>query len=300
MAAVVTGAAGFIGRALVRALLDSGTYVVGIDRRAQPPEPGLNALTADLLAPDKLVHTALVSADAVFHLAGCPGVRDEAPDVDLRRQRDNPRAAAAVLAAVPHRTPLVVTSSSSVYGGSAGGRSSTETDRLRPRGGYARSKVLVENLCRQRLRAGGAVTIARPFTVAGEGQRPDMALAQWIAAAREGRPLRVLGSPGRTRDITDVRDAVRALIVCAEREVRGPVNIGTGTGHTLEAMIGAVAETVGTEVETAVEPATAPEPAATLADTDRLWRRAGVLPMTDLREVVARQAASAPAPDPVG
>lgn len=296
---VVTGAAGFIGRALVRALLDTGTRVVGIDRRAQPAEPGLVALTAELLAPDDLVRTALESADAVFHLAGCPGVRDEGPDVDLRRRRDNPCAAAAVLAAVPHRAPLVVTSSSSVYGGSAGGRGSAETDRLRPRGGYARSKLLVEDICQQRLRAGGSVTIARPFTVAGEGQRPDMALAQWIAAARAGRPLRILGSPRRTRDVTDVRQVSRALIACAEQDVRGPVNIGTGVGHTLDAMVAAVAGTLRTEVETIVEPAATGEASATLADPGLLWRRTGVLPVTDLRDVVTRQAASTPTPDPV-
>lgn len=300
MAVVVTGAAGFIGRALVRTLLDDDMRVVGIDRRPQSPEPGFNPLTADLLTPDELVRAALESADAVFHLAGCPGVRDEAPDVGLRRRRDNPGAAAAVLAAVPRRTPLVVTSSSSVYGGSAGGRPSAETDALRPRGGYARSKVLVENACRRRLRAGGTVTIARPFTVAGEGQRPDMALARWVAAARKGRPLRVLGSPDRTRDVTDVRHVARALVACAERDVRGPVNIGTGTGHTLAAMISAVAEVVGTEVETIVEQAATPEPPATLADTTRLRRRTGLLPATDLHDVVARQVAFAPVPETVG
>lgn len=296
MAVVVTGAAGFIGRALVRALLDGGTPVVGIDRRPQPREPSLNPLTVDLLAPDELVRTALESADAVFHLGGETGVRDDAPDVAARRRRDNPGATAAVLAVVPLRTPVVVTSSSSVYGGSPGERASIETDRLSPRGDYARSKALVEAACWRRLRGGGAVTIARPFTVAGEGQRADMALAQWIAAAREGRRLRVLGSPGRTRDLTDVRHVADALIACVEHDVRGPVNIGTGTGHTLAAMIDAVAEVLGTDLETVVEPAGAQEPPATLADPTRLWRWTGVLPVTDLRDVVARQVAAAPQP----
>ncbi len=54
--------------------------------------------------------------------------------------------------------------------------------------------------------AGRPVAVLRPFTVAGEGQRADMALARWIAAVRAGRPVRILGSPGRSRDVTDVRD----------------------------------------------------------------------------------------------
>lgn len=291
MVAVVTGSAGFIGRVLTSTLLEAGMRVIGIDRRVQAAQPGLTAVTADLLAGDDAVRAALASADVVFHLAGCPGVRDTRPGVELRRHRDNPVAAAAVLGAVPRTVPVVVTSSSSVYGGSGDGRPCSESDSLRPRGGYARSKVLVERLCRERLRAGAAVTVARPFTVAGEGQRPDMALAQWIAAARAGRPLRVLGSLRRTRDVTDVRDAARALVTLAERGVLGAVNVGTGVGQTLGAMVAAVADTLECDVRTVVEPAGSYEVPATLADPTRLSREAGFVPVTDLRDVVARQVA---------
>src|SRR5918994_165350 len=145
----------------------------------------------------------------------------------------------ARLAGVPRGTPLVVTSSSSVYGGAAG-RPSHEDDPLRPLGGYARSKAAVERLCARRLAAGGLVTVARPFTVAGEGQRPDMALARWIAAVRARRPVPVLCSPGRTRDVTDVRDVVRALRLAAERRVAGPLNVGTGRPRTLAELAAAV------------------------------------------------------------
>ncbi|MGH3342904.1 MAG: NAD-dependent epimerase/dehydratase family protein [Carbonactinosporaceae bacterium] len=293
MTAVVTGAAGFIGSVLVRTLLQSGEHVVAVDREpVRATVPGLTVLTADLLDRDVRVCAALESADAVFHLAGCPGVRDRGRDVRRRRHRDNTRAAAAVLAAVPPRTPLVVTSSSSVYGGASSGRPCAETDALSPRGGYARSKHAVERLCQARLRSHGTVAIVRPFTVAGEGQRPDMALAQWIAAARAGQPLRILGSPGRTRDVTDVRDLARALCCLATREVAGVVNVGTGVGRTLREMTLAVADVVGAEVTTCIRPASRHEAGDTLADTRLLKRLAGFVPHTDLREVVARQVAA--------
>src|SRR2546423_7043775 len=114
MVAVVTGAAGFIGQALLRALAGDGP-VIGIDRRPVPPVPGVATRIADLLEPDRGVQTALHRAGVVYHLAGCPGVRDGRPDADAWRYRDNVLASAAVLAAVPFDTPLVVTSSSSVY-----------------------------------------------------------------------------------------------------------------------------------------------------------------------------------------
>ncbi|MGH3344724.1 MAG: NAD-dependent epimerase/dehydratase family protein [Carbonactinosporaceae bacterium] len=302
MTAVVTGAAGFIGSVLVRTLLQAGEHVVAVDREPVRAAPGLTVLTADLLDRDDRVRAALKSADAVFHLAGCPGVRDRGRDVRRRRRRDNTRAAAAVLAVVPPRTPLVVTSSSSVYGGSRHGRPCAETDAVSPRGGYARSKLAVERLCHARLASRGTVTVVRPFTVAGEGQRPDMALARWIAAARSGHPLQILGSPGRTRDVTDVRDLARVLCCLATREVAGVVNVGTGVGRTLREMAVAVADVVGVEVTTCIRPASPCEASDTLADTRRLRRLAGFVPETDLREVVARQVAAsygaAPEPGP--
>ena len=290
----MTGSAGFLGRTLVRTLLAAGESVVGVDSAGHPGrsgQPGLTVLRADLLSGDERVRAALRSADAVFHLAGCPGVRDRRPDAPLRRWRDNVLATAVVLEEVPPQVPLVVTSSSSVYGGASGGRPSAETDPLRPRGGYAASKVRAEELCAARLDAGGTVAVARPFTVAGEGQRLDMALAQWIAAARAGRALRLLGSPERTRDITDVVEVARVLVALAQREVAGVVNVGTGVGHRLQDLVDAVASVLGVEVRTVVEPVEAVEPADTLADTRRLRHTVGFVPRTDLRALVGRQAA---------
>jgi nucleoside-diphosphate-sugar epimerase len=293
--AVVTGAAGFIGTTLVATLAPIGP-VVAIDRKPfGPGTDGIRRVRADLLDHDPAVTAALEHASVVYHLAGCPDVRDPRPDTEHHRYRDNVLATAAVLARVPPEVPLLVMSSSSVYGGTRRGRPSAETDPLRPHGGYARSKLLVERLCEARTEAGGQVTVVRPFTVAGEGQRPGMALAQWIAAARAGRPLRLLGHPERSRDITDVRDAARALVALGERQVTGVVNLGTGVAWTLRELAGAVAAAFGVEVATVLEPAHPAEVDHTLADTGRLRKLIGWVPWTDLDALVARQAAAAEA-----
>ena len=151
----------------------------------------------------------------------------------------------------------------------------------------------MERLCAER----GDVAVLRPFTVAGEGQRPDMALARWIAAVRAGRPIGILGSAARTRDVTDVRDLVRALRAAAERGVTGPLNVGTGRPRTLAELAAAVCRALGTPAELVVRPAAAVEPAATWADTTLLGRRLGFVPVTDLDALVARQVAAAPPPD---
>ena len=294
-AVVVTGAAGFIGGHVVRALLDAGHAVVAVDRR---PRPGhlldharLSYLRGELSRPGADVSDALVAADAVLHLAGCPGVRDQAPDVERRRHRDNVLATGAVLAQTPSATPVVVVSSSSVYGGSRSGRPCHEDDALSPRGGYARSKVQAEHLCEMRREAGGSVTVVRPFTVAGERQRPDMALAIWLAAARAGLPLTVLGSLGRTRDVTDVRDVARALVALASRDASTTVNVGTGRARTLDELTRAVLVATGCDVPRVVVEASDQEVRHTLASTARLRRLTGIAGSTDLPALLARQAA---------
>ncbi len=297
---VVTGAAGFLGGHLVDLLLRQQTSVLGVDREPVPAHlagrPGLTWVRTELTDPvgRRPVDEALRAADAVWHLAGCPGVRDRAADVDRRRHRDNVAATAAVLTGTPPRTPLLVTSSSSVYGGSRSARPCAETDSLDPRGGYAASKARAERLCRDRAAAGGHVLVLRPFTVAGERQRPDMALSQWIDAARRDRPLLLLGSPERTRDLTDVRQVARALVDLARCGATGTVNLGTGRAHSLTALADAVCSAVGRDVPRVVRPVGPAEVRHTLADTARLERLVGWVPRTDLAELVARQVAAQP------
>ncbi|MDQ3537984.1 MAG: NAD(P)-dependent oxidoreductase [Actinomycetota bacterium] len=294
MTVVVTGAAGFIGGHLVRALAGRGYRVAGIDRRAGVPTAAAVAVVADLSEPDDAADTLLGGAEAVFHLAARSGVRNTAAHAEASRRRNNVEATRRVLGTVPLGVPLVVTSSSTVYGGSRGG-ACAETDRLHPIGGYARSKVDVERLCARRVSHGGLLAVARPFTVAGEGQRPDMAVARWLADARAGRPLCILGSPSRTRDLTDVRDVVEGLIRMAERGVRSTINLGTGRAHKLAAIAADVCDAVGVDPGRVVRPAEAHEVSATLADTRRCAHLLDFVPTTDLGALLRRQAAGEPA-----
>lgn len=295
--AVVTGSSGFIGSHLVERLGRDGFRVIGIDRRPPVAVAGVH-VRADVSEADERVRGALREADVVFHLAGCPGVRDDAPDIEHRRWRDNVLAGEVVLRETPPSVTTVVVSSSSVYGGAprieraVHAEPCPEDAPLRPRGGYARSKARLERRCQVRREAGGHVAVVRPFTVAGERQRADMAITIWLTAARAGRPLPVIGSLSRTRDVTDVRDVVEGLVRLAASGHATTLNLGTGRGRSLQELVHAVAGACRVPVQLDVHPDPNGEPTDTLADTERCRHLLGFTPRTDLDELVTRQVAA--------
>jgi nucleoside-diphosphate-sugar epimerase len=294
----VTGSSGFIGTNLLAALIAAGEDVVGIDRRPPPTRGPAGEKTptvlTDLSRPSRAATAVLAAADVVVHLAARPGARERGWTAERQRRRDNVLATDRVLAACAPDAYVIVASSSSVYGGSHGGRACHEDDVLRPIGGYARSKRAVE---RRAARRDGPTLVVRPFTVVGEHQRPDMALSRWIAAAAAGRPLTLYGDPLRARDLTDVRDVVRALVAAIACRSTGTVNVGTGVSRTLGELAATVRRVVA-DVPVEPAPVPVPEPDGTLADTARCERLLGLRPRTELDDVVRRQhdamAAAAP------
>jgi nucleoside-diphosphate-sugar epimerase len=150
--------------------------------------------------------------------------------------------------------------------------------------------VEVEHLCAAHRDRGGAVSVVRPFTVGGERQRPDMALARFLRAAAAGRPIELLGSPLTRRDITDVRDVVHGLIAIVETGHIGTVNLGTGVAHTLADVVAHVVAAVGRPIEIVRKPAHPHDVPVTLAGTSRCADVLGFTPSTDLPALIARQA----------
>lgn len=297
MKALVTGSAGFIGSNLVRRLAARGDEVVGIDRLRKRGKAGLH-ITMDLAERASLVEIARWTAwaDVVFHLAARPGVRSHSPRIDLRRHRDIIVATEHVMAVTPGRTHVILASSSSVYGEAArrnnSHRPSRETDHPRPLGRYGRYKQRMEQLGRQYRHFGDGLAIARPFTVIGEGQRPDMALSIWIDAVRSGEPVRVFGSLDRARDVTDVDRVVDGLLAMADLRYCGLVNLGAGRPRSLGEMVEAVFLATGLETPVQVVPASPEEVRATCADPTRARRELGIDLTTELLQATRRQAGS--------
>lgn len=301
MFVLVTGAAGFIAGHVIRALLDRGDQVHGVDRLPAhgPDTTAYTHLQADLTT-SRVWHHAARRADAVIHLAARPGVRSDGHhnqqgggDVERERARDILGTAESVLAATPLRTPVVVTSSAAVYGEGHRARGSREDDPLRPRGGYGRWKLAVEARCAERSAAGGLVSVARPFSVAGPGQRPDMAISRWLAAVTTGGPVTVLGDLARSRDVTAVEDVTAGLVALLDAAVvdgrGGTVNLGAGRPRTHREVLDAMERVCERPARIERRPPHPDDVRHTWADPTRAADLIGWQPHHDLDDLLRRQ-----------
>lgn len=225
---LVTGGAGFIGSHLVERLLANGRRVVVIDDlstgsrenlRAFASHPGLEFMHTKICDCPRLAELA-AEADFIFHLAATVGVELVVKSALHVLESSFHETQLLLQAAVAHQTPLLLTSTSEVYGKSQK-PAFEETDDLligppgQSRWSYACAKLTDEFLALAYAREKGLpVVIARLFNTVGPRQtgRYGMVLPRFIAAARAGAPLRVYGDGAQTRCFCLVADVVEALV----------------------------------------------------------------------------------------
>ncbi len=225
---IVTGGAGFIGSHLVERLLRDGQRVTVIDDLSTGRLENLAAVRQDprLTLQQRTVsdwpdlERCVSSASAIFHLAASVGV-ELVLQQTARAIENNHRATAAILdAASRHQVPVLLASSSEVYGRSPH-ELLTEDDELVlgpptvGRWSYACSKLMGEYLALALARERHLpVTVARIFNTVGPRQtgRYGMVLPRFIEAAKAGRPLPVHGDGRQSRCFCAVEDTVEALV----------------------------------------------------------------------------------------
>jgi nucleoside-diphosphate-sugar epimerase len=303
---VVTGSAGFIGHHVCEALLGLGHEVDGVDSFTDYYDPSLKRANAARLGRHDryrnveldLVHAdpddVLEGADAVIHLAAQPGVRLSWSDFGVYVERNITVSQRLLEAARRTRAPrLVLASSSSVYG-NATELPTSEDAPARPISPYGVTKLATEHLASAYGGHCGLSTVTlRYFTVYGPGQRPDMALHRFVAAAAAGEPVTVYGDGEQVRDFTYVADAAAATIAAVTADVApGSVfNVAGGAPTTVRTLLAMVSEHVGRPVVTRHLPEQAGDARATTGAIHRARRALGWRPEVRLSEGIRRQVA---------
>lgn len=225
---LITGGAGFIGSHLAERLLADGKSVVVLDDlstgsrdnlRQALEHPHFRFVESRISTCGELADL-VAGAESIYHLAAAVGV-ELVVNSPIRVLETNLHETEVLLkAAAPHRVPLLLTSTSEVYGKSQKPAFSEEDDLLigpphQSRWSYACSKLMDEFLAlAYAAQQGEPIVIARLFNTVGPRQtgRYGMVLPRFIASAKTGQPLKVFGDGQQSRCFCYVGDTVEALV----------------------------------------------------------------------------------------
>jgi GDP-4-dehydro-6-deoxy-D-mannose reductase len=257
MRVLVTGADGFVGRHLCRALEARGDTVW-----AAGGPGGLCGLEVTNLEevsrcvsdfrPEGIVHLAGISSVARSHAAPTETVTV------------NVLGAAHILQAVREHAPqarVLLVGSGEEYGTLAEGHPADEQTPLAPLSPYAASKAAAETIGRQAFASYGTpVLFLRPFNHLGAGQAPGFVVpsfaAQLVKISRgEAPPVVEVGDLSPVRDFTHVLDVVDAYKLLLTRGQAGEAyNICSAIGWSIRQVLDALQELAGTHAEVRVIP----------------------------------------------
>ncbi len=244
--ALVTGAYGFVGRHVARALAARGTPVIGIGHGSWGRQEWRSWGLAEWHTADVTVETLTTYAgepDLVFHCAGSGSVAFSMthPQHDWQRTVASTFAVLEYLRVQRPSARLVIPSSAGVYGAAV--RMPISTDAaLRPFSPYGVHKMMAEDLCRSYAQHFGIRSaLVRLFSVYGIGIRKQLL---WDACVKLSQGVTSFAGTGlETRDWLHVEDAAQLMLVAAKNASTfcPVVNGGEGRAVTIREVVELVA-----------------------------------------------------------
>ncbi len=303
---LVTGAAGFIGFHLSRALLERGDRVIGYDNINDYYGTDLKYARLEILkgydgfsfhranledgpALDKVFREN--SFDKVCHLGAQAGVRYSIQNPSAYVD-SNLVGFLNVLESCRNNgvKDLVYASSSSVYGGNEKIPFSVEDNVDRPVSLYAATKKSNELMAHVYSHLFGINTTGlRFFTVYGPYGRPDMAYFSFTKAILAGETIKVFNHGDMKRDFTYIDDIVSGIISSIDRPFRYEIfNLGNNRPENLEHFISVIEEELSMKAVKEYLPMQPGDVPVTYADIDRSREKLGYQPVTSLEDGIGK------------
>ncbi|GLI21740.1 UDP-glucose 4-epimerase [Xanthobacter flavus] len=289
MTSLVVGGAGVIGRRLCQKLAESSVGTIATTRRLEhaPFHRGVRWRALDL-ATFTGWDDLLDGVSTVYHLAW--STIPSSAGLDPARDILENVVGSVRLMEAARRYPgirIVFASSGGAVYGAPEQLPVAEHHPAKPLSAYGISKLMVEHYLEKFRRLHGLDGIAlRIGNCYGAGQTELGGLGAvtlFTRAALRGEPVKLFGNGSTVRDYVHVDDVVSALLAAGRmHNVPGPVNIASGTGHSLSELIAKVEAAVGQRI--IIEPIAARpfDVPASVLDIRRASERLGWAPVIDL------------------
>src|SRR6266852_4031456 len=300
---LVTGAAGFIGSSLVRALLERGDEVRGIDNFATGRRENLTEMLgrmdfreADILDLDAM-HKACAGVDYVLHQAAIPSVPKSVLDPLASNKANVDGTVHLLVAAKDAKVKRVIYAASSSAYGDTPTLPKHEGMTPNPISPYAVAKLASEYYMTSFYRCYGLETVClRYFNIFGPRQDPTSpysgVLAKFITQMLAGEQPTIFGDGTQSRDFTYIDNTVEANLLAAKApsaQAAGQVfNVATGERFDLNQTFQLLKKIIGYQGDIKYAPERAGDVKHSLADLSRTEKHLGYKTKVNFEEGLRR------------
>ena len=313
---LVTGGAGFIGSHLIESLINRSDQVVVLDNLSTGSSKNLSKVADQItvhngsILDQQLVDKLVADCDYVIHLAAALGVFNIV-NKPLESLKTNLQGSEIILqAADKYRKPVLIASTSEIYGKNEKVPLNEEDDRiighpLKSRWSYSEAKAVDESLAYfYHLENKLPVRIVRFFNTVGPRQvgHYGMVVPRFIEAALKNEPLSIYGSGEQIRCFCHVSDVIRALllVIDSDQAVGEVFNIGNNQQSSINQLADRVISLLGSKSKIEKIPYADAYPQGfedmqrRVPDISKIKRVLGWSPQLDLDQIIKDIAASYP------
>ena len=313
---LVTGGAGFIGSHLIESLINRSDQIVVLDNLSTGSNKNLSKVADQItvhngsILDQQLVDKLVADCDYVIHLAAALGVFNIV-NKPLESLKTNLQGSEIILqAADKYRKPVLIASTSEIYGKNEKVPLNEEDDRiighpLKSRWSYSEAKAVDESLAYfYHLENKLPIRIVRLFNTVGPRQvgHYGMVVPRFIEAALKNEPLSIYGSGEQIRCFCHISDVIRALllVIDSDQAVGEVFNIGNNQQSSINQLAERVISLLGSKSKIErisykdAYPQGFEDMQRRVPDISKIKRVLGWSPQLDLDQIIKDIAASYP------